>query len=129
MNAKATADRPAGQATTFYPDAQYPEGTERMLPDTYNAPGYPYLLSGWYSLLRTNFDQTPKEIATARYYAGDRPVPWLNQIFVFLTAGLIFLLARGLFDHRVAWMSMTAFFLTNIVPWGNTQLRGFRPAC
>jgi hypothetical protein len=115
MNSLAAATRTAGAPTAFYPDAKYPEGTERLLPDTYNAPGYPYLLSSWYSLLRTNFDQTPKEIASSRFYAGDRPIPWLNQIFVLLTAGLIFLLGRGLFDHRVAWMAMTSFLLTNIV--------------
>jgi hypothetical protein len=115
MNSKATADRPAGQPATFYPDAKYPEGTERLLPDTYNAPGYPYLLSGWFSLLRPDFSQTPKEMAVARYYTGDRVIPFLNQIFVLLTAGLVFLLGRGLFDLRVAWMAMTAFLLTDIV--------------
>jgi hypothetical protein len=107
--------RPAAQDRELFPAAKFPKGTERILPDTYNAPGYPYLLAGWFKLLNSKFDEAPRDIATARTYGPDHAIPWLNQIFLFLNAALIFILGWRLFDERVAWMAMTAFLLTDIV--------------
>ena len=115
MNAQAIHTKVNGKSGELFPATKFPGGTQRVLPDTYNAPGYPYLLAGWFKLLNLHFDQTAREIAKTRYYAADRDIPWLNQIFLFLTAGLTFLLGWRLFDPRVAWLAMTAFFLTDLV--------------
>jgi len=103
------------QSTDVFPPALFPKGTPRILPDTYNAPGYPYLLAGWFRLLHTNFVQSPLEIAGAHMYRGDRQIPWLNQIFLLLTAVLIFVMSHRLFDVRVAWMALMAFLASNAV--------------
>ena len=104
-----------GTASEMFPAAKYPAGTDRILPDTYNAPGYPYLLAGWFELIREKFDQTPKEIFGTRFYVPDHRIPWMNQIFVLLTGGLIFLMGLRLFDDRVAWLAMCGFFFTDLV--------------
>lgn len=104
-----------GKPTTLFPDAQYPKGMQRIIPDTYNAPGYPYLLAGWFRALVPDFQQTAAEMGGSRYYVADRPIPALNQIFVIFTGGLMFILGLRLFDERVAWTGMIGFYLTNLV--------------
>lgn len=109
------ASKTGGPGATLFPQNRFPKGTERILPDTYNSPGYPYLLAGWFALMQPKFDETPREIAQVRTYIPDHRIPWLNQIFLAATALLLFLLGLRVFDVRVAWMSMTGFFLTNLV--------------
>ena len=102
-------------AAEMFPDDKYPAGTDRVIPDTYNSLGYPYLLAGWFELMREKFDQTPHEIASTRFYVPDHRIPWMNQVFLLLNGGLIFLMGVRLFDDRVAWMAMCGFFLTDLV--------------
>lgn len=104
-----------GQASSLFPPDRYPPGTPRLLPDTYNAPLYPYLLAGWFKLVRPKFDQPYLDMAQQHYYSGDRAIPFLNQIFMVLIALLTFALGRTLFDERVAWMSMVIFLISNVV--------------
>jgi hypothetical protein len=99
----------------LFPADRFPAGMPRLLPDTYNAPGYPCLLAAWFTLIRPQFDQSPGEIGQKHVYAGDRWIPEFNQIFVILTLGLVFTLGRRLFDERVAWISAVAFMLSDTV--------------
>jgi len=103
-----------GKSGDLFPSDQFPPGTPRILPDTYNAPGYPYLLAGWFCLVHPDFDQPATGIGGAGMYAPDRWIPPLNQIFLVLTAGLVFILGYRLFDQRVAWMALVSFLLTQM---------------
>ncbi len=106
----------AAQTTgKLFPANQFPAGTPRIIPDTYNAPGYPYLLAGWFQLIRPQFDQTWQEIGTKHMYSGDIFIPVFNQIFILLTAFFVFGLSRVLFDERVAWISLMAFLGSDII--------------
>jgi hypothetical protein len=104
-----------GSPPELFPAAAFPAGAPRILPDTYNAPGYPSLLAEWFKLLHPSLDEGYKASEARRMYAGDRPIPWLNQIFLLLTAGLVFVLGLRLFDERVAWLALLAFLGTDLV--------------
>jgi len=104
-----------GRSRDLFPADRFPTGTPRTLPDTYNAPGYPYLLAVWFKLVHPEFEQVTTAISSSHLYAGDRWIPPLNQGFMLLTALLVFALGRRLFDERVAWMSLVAFLSTDVV--------------
>jgi 4-amino-4-deoxy-L-arabinose transferase-like glycosyltransferase len=104
-----------GKSGDLFPSDKFPPGTPRILPDTYNAPGYPYLLAGWFLLIHPDFDEPVSGIGSAGIYAPDRWIPFLNQIFLALTSAIIFILGLRLFDQRVAWMAMVSFLLTALV--------------
>jgi hypothetical protein len=109
-----------GQSEPF-PDAAYSSQTPRMIPDTYNSPGYPVVLAALFKLARVDFDE-PNTATSARHmFIGDRWIPILNQLFVLLTAGLIFLFAYRVFDDRVAWMASVSFLASDFV-WSFTLL-------
>lgn len=103
-----------GASTDLFPASQFPSGALRILPDTYNAPGFPYLLAGLFYVAKPNFNPTPDELATHHMYPADRLIPPLNQIFLILTAILVFIMGKRLFDDRVAWMSLVAFLGTDL---------------
>jgi hypothetical protein len=116
LSGKIAAGSPDAAVTPkLFPRDKFPIGTPRLLPDTYNAPGYPMLLAGWFALLRPDFGMTPAAISAAHMYPGDRVIPWLNQIFLLLTAGLVFLMGRRLFDLRVAWMALIGYLVSDLV--------------
>jgi len=104
-----------GGSSDLFPLDRFPAGVPRILPDTYNAPGYPYLLAYWFKAIQPEFAQTIGDILKKHQYAGDRWIPEFNQLFVFLTALLVFMLSRRLFDERVAWISAVAFMLSDTV--------------
>ncbi len=112
---KHAMTNPANPTGTLFPGDLFPPGAPRIIPDTYNAPGYPCLLAGWFKLLRPNFAQGGESISSVRFYSADRWIPEFNQIFLLLTALLIFILGHRLFDDRVAWMGLMAFLLSNMV--------------
>ncbi len=96
----------------LFPPDLFPAGTPRILPDTYNAPGYPYLLAGWFKLTRPQYDLwLPKFFM----YEGDFVIPWLNQIFIILTGFFVFRLGYFLFDIRVAWVALLAYLGSSMV--------------
>lgn len=113
-----------GGSGELFPPAQFPPEAQRALPDTYNAPGFPCLLAGWFYLVRPQFNQqaspamdgflVPGKPST-NIYSGDRFIPILNLIFVLLTGLLVYILGRRLFDDRVAWMATAIFFFTDII--------------
>ncbi|MCE0523179.1 MAG: hypothetical protein LV480_09745 [Methylacidiphilales bacterium] len=111
MNHGTQAERSAD----LFPADRFPAGVPRILPDTYNAPGYPCLLAAYFHLIRPDFYQSPGSIYKNRVYAGDQWIPLLNQGFMLLTAMLVFALGCHLFDERVAWLSVLAFLGTDLV--------------
>jgi 4-amino-4-deoxy-L-arabinose transferase-like glycosyltransferase len=104
-----------GKSPDLFPADRFPTGTPRVLPDTYNAPGYPFLLAVWFHFTHPEFDQVPGAMSVSHMYSPDRWIPLLNQIFLLLTAVLVFALGHRLFDDRVAWMSLVAFLGTDMV--------------
>jgi 4-amino-4-deoxy-L-arabinose transferase-like glycosyltransferase len=48
-------------------------------------------------------------------YSPDRAIPILNQIFLILTAALVFGLGLRHFDGRVAWVALMSFVATQLV--------------
>jgi hypothetical protein len=98
----------------LFPGTLFPANAPRVLPDTYNAPGYPYLLAVWFHLVHPTLTEPVQLIAARHVYSGDRVIPWLNQIFLLLTAFLIFLLGRRLFDLRVAWLALAAWLFSDL---------------
>jgi 4-amino-4-deoxy-L-arabinose transferase-like glycosyltransferase len=104
-----------GKPRDLFPPDRFPPGTPRILPDTYNPPGYAYLLATWFRLTHPEWDQPPMAMSTSHIYSGDRLIPVLNQIFLILTAILVFVLGHRLFDGRVAWMSLVAFLATDLI--------------
>jgi len=105
----------SGKPRDLFPADLFPPGTPRILPDTYNPPGYPYLLATWFHFVHPEFDQLPKEMAEGLMYSPDRWIPLLNQAFLILTALLVFALGRRLFDERVAWLALVAFLGTDLI--------------
>ena len=104
-----------GQSGDLFPANRFPPEAERILPDTYNAPGYPYLLATWFYLIHPHFEQPVESLVASHMYIGDRLIPPLNMIFLVLTALLVFALSSRLFDERVAWMAIACFLLSNMV--------------
>jgi hypothetical protein len=103
-----------GGSRDLFPSDKFPPGTPRVLPDTYNAPGFPYVLAGWFALIHPDFDEAADTIANKQIYAPDRWIPPFNQIFLLGTAVLVFVIARRLFDSRVAWMALMSCLVTNL---------------
>jgi len=99
----------------LFPPDRFPAGTPRIIPDTYNAPGYPCLLAAWFRVTHPEFEQVATAMNSGKVYSGDRWIPLLNQAFMLLTALLVFVLARRLFDERVAWLSLLAYLGTDLV--------------
>src|SRR5579871_285056 len=99
----------------LFPDALYPEGKVRAIPDTYNSPGYPVLLSYYFRLLHVNFDEALDAISKAHFFPGERWVPLPNQACILLTAGVMFVFGLRLFDERVAWMGSVVFLFSDFV--------------
>jgi hypothetical protein len=75
-------------------------------PDLANPPVYPLLLAAWMRLVPLNYEIT----SSFWRYQPEVMIGVLNQIFFFLTALLLFRLARRLFDAEVAWFTVVAFF-------------------
>ncbi len=81
-------------------------------PDIVHAPVYPAMLAGWFRLTRAGF---PTEIEGRRVYPADNNVVWMNNLFALLTGLLLFLIARRIFDGRVALLGVTIYFLSDVV--------------
>jgi hypothetical protein len=112
LTASKSAD---GKPMELFPSRFFGPEVPRVIPDTYNAPGYPCLLAGWFMFTRPEFVQTSTGISGGQMYSADRLIPFLNQTLMILTGLLVFGLGRRLFDKRVAWMSMVAFLGTDLV--------------
>jgi hypothetical protein len=91
-----------------------PEGRQRApialpVPDLNNPPVYPVLLAGAMKVLPLSF-----KADQYWFYQPERWIAVFNQ-FIFLGATvLLFLIARRLFDARVAWLSCVVLVGTNL---------------
>ena len=79
------------------------------VPDLTTPPAYPVLLAGLMAVLP--FDFVPTQYW---YFAPERWIAVFNQVLFFVAALLLFLIARRLFDLRVAWLSAVLFSGTNL---------------
>ncbi len=83
----------------------------KPVPDVSNAPVYPVLLAGLMSVL--HFDYVADDNQDW-YFTPDRWIGLFNQFGLFLSAVLLYCIAKRLFDGRVAWMSAALFTCTNL---------------
>jgi hypothetical protein len=81
-------------------------------PDLLHAPLYPAALAGGFSLLQASFSA---ERNPAVYPPEQWVVVPMGHVCTILTGCLLYLLARRLFDVRVALIGMTVFFLSDSV--------------
>ena len=78
-------------------------------PDTSTPPAYPVLLAGLMAVLPFDF------VASQYFYfAPERWIAVFNQVLFFVSALLLFGIARRLFDMRVAWLSVVLFAGSNL---------------
>jgi hypothetical protein len=105
--------RPSGEAATAKPATPEQKLLIRRLhldephPDLANAPLYPALLA---AALKLN--PFPYSSAGGQVFKIYKPELWIagvNQLLLLLAAFLVFVLARKLFDERVAWVSTVLF--------------------
>ena len=81
----------------------------RRVPDLSNAPVYPFLLAGLMKALPFHF--AAKQLW---YYQPEQWITIFNQALFLGAVGLVFLLARRLFDSNVAWLSAALFAGTQL---------------
>lgn len=81
-------------------------------PDLFHAPGWPVILSGAFRLLGPPRTGVP---TTAVVYGGDYIPVVLNHVFTVLSAILVGLLGRKLFDRRVGALSASALLISELV--------------
>jgi hypothetical protein len=77
-------------------------------PDTSTAPLYPLLLA---PVLRAS---SPGTMTKGGLYLPELHITFLNQMFLGLSALLVFVLARTWFNQTVAWLSVALFLLTEL---------------
>ncbi len=92
------------------------QGSPRMQrhPDILHPPLYPATLATAFGLLGANF---PSQIEGGTYPA-EHIVLGVGMVFTVLTGLLLYLAGLQLFERRVALLSVTLFFLSNMV-WGD----------
>jgi len=80
-------------------------------PDLSNPPAYPLVLAGLLKIMPFAYPDVRKERSFATY-APELWIAGFNQLLVLVCAGLVFVLARRLFDEPVAWISAAVFVAT-----------------
>jgi hypothetical protein len=80
-------------------------------PDLYHAPIYPMFLGAFFKVTKTKFEQ--KLVGT--HYAPEQYIVIANSIIAALTGFFIFLLARRLFDQRVAVIGTSIYYMSEII--------------
>jgi hypothetical protein len=78
-------------------------------PELWMPPLYPLLLSWWFHVVQPDFEP----VGGARTLGADRAVMAAGWLFFLAGMGLTYLLARELFDRRVAVMSVFLFLVCN----------------
>jgi 4-amino-4-deoxy-L-arabinose transferase-like glycosyltransferase len=79
-------------------------------PDLWHAPVYPIMLGSWFTVTGAQFGKPEQGVFPPEYR-----IVLLNHIFVLLSSILLYLLARRLFDARIALLSVTVYFLSDMV--------------
>lgn len=81
-------------------------------PDLVNPPLYPWLLSFYLRAVNPEYGIEPGKVFSR--YQPDLAIAVFNQALLAISACLVFLLARRLFDSTVAWTSMMLFAATGL---------------
>lgn len=81
-------------------------------PDLNNPPLYPWLLSLYLRVVPLEYSINPT--AVFERYRPDLLIAIFNQLLLVACAGLVFALARRLFDGAVAWTSLVLFVGTSL---------------
>lgn len=91
----------------------------QKIPDTVNAPLYPFVLSLWMKLYWPGLMHPDKfeNQGQLKEYGVDRWVAIFGILCTLVTAFLIYSWAKRMFDIRVAYISVAVFFLSDLV-WG-----------
>ena len=84
-------------------------------PDLANPPVYPVLLAGLFKVIQLSHPDLKLQ-ESFRIYAPDMWIGIFNQILLLILAGMVFFLARSLFDEAVAW-GATAVLLGAELLW------------
>lgn len=95
--------------------ASFAPHTFAGLPDTFNPPLWPVVEAALFQASRVGLDIPPQSIQQFRRFAPEVVVLLFNQVCIALTAVVVYLLGRGLFDVRVAWLGVGAYLVTGLV--------------
>jgi 4-amino-4-deoxy-L-arabinose transferase-like glycosyltransferase len=90
LNANAAL---SGSGRLFHAQ-EFPNGIARLLPDTYNAPGYPCLLAAWFEIFRPAFDERVAWLALLAFLLSD--IVWQYSITALSTSLLMFFMTAML---------------------------------
>ncbi len=82
-------------------------------PDIVHAPLYPVMLGAWFSVTGAQF--TGEGTGQFNIFQPEHRIMILNHIFALLTALLLYLLGKRLFDRRVALLGVTIYILSDLV--------------
>lgn len=99
--------RPAALAQFAKNKGAMPAGN---VPDTYNAPVNPVLNAPFVWLMRESWPMTQKDVI----YPLDRMLAGVQVVWFVLAVGLNFLIAKRLFDRRLALLGMGLILITAI---------------
>ncbi|HEY5621030.1 MAG TPA: hypothetical protein VIR77_00375 [Pontiella sp.] len=87
-------------------------------PDMLHPPAYPVLLSGcfrFFDLLGADPFTIPREVQGGGFSAEQWVVLPVNQLFSIATGFMVFLLGKRLFTREIGFVSMTTYYLSNLV--------------
>ena len=104
--------RPASMWYLIEHGPKHPYMRGRPHPDIVNAPLYPAVLAAAFRALQGYFSS---EATSTIYLPEQRVIMPLGHLCTLLAGALVFILARRLFDPRVALMGVTLYFLSDSV--------------
>lgn len=114
MEQKALVTRNVRPAGMWYL-IQQNKGTEQNLidrhPEMVHAPAFPMMLAAWFKVTGQEFSP----VFTGTVYPAEYAVVILNLILLSVTGLLLYLLALRYFEHRVALLSTSIFFLSDVL--------------
>ncbi len=115
LEASADANQPGStNATVILPAGTDAARLNSPHPDLANAPVYPLLLAGFFKIIQLSHPDLALQ-KSFKIYPPDLWIGILNQLLLLLLVGLVFYLARRLFDEQVAWVSVVALLGTELV--------------
>ena len=84
-------------------------------PDLANAPLYPYLLAAAMKVLPFNYTIPELRSKNFRRFQPEVMIGIINQAFFILSAIVLFLVAKRLFDESIAWFTTVVFLGTDLM--------------
>jgi hypothetical protein len=84
------------------------------MPDTFNPPLFPGVEAALFKVTGVDLTIPPQSISKLRRFAPEMVVLLFNQACLALTAALLLIVGRLLFDRRVAWLGAAAYLVTGL---------------